>query len=257
MRLRHLVGIVCAALIVLAGGARSAYAVDLTVTLKPGQAATVPLKFWCLDFGLSYPQEVFGPGERAPDAVIAVLRAAIARNTVNSNPYETELAIWRATTGSFHDYANLGTMLAQQIYSDSLTFKVPPLPADPPTLDKLVVSGTLTTTLIGFSAQQDPTNPDLPGEPFFGTARLIITNTSKSQGRFLLAEGSTFSPPAGANAQHLVSHQDTSQVTRLPSTGDDLQETLPADAALAGIAGFSCLALAAWLWRRARAHHTA
>jgi hypothetical protein len=256
MRLRHLIGIVCMALIVFAGGVQPAYAVDLTITLKPGQAATVPLKFWCLDFGLKYPQIVFGPGQRAPDVVVAVLRAAIAKGAVNTDPYETELAIWRATTGSFHDYANLGTVLAQQIYSDSLTFKVPPLPADLPTLDKLVVSGTVTTTLVGFSAQPDPNHPNLPGEPFFGTAKLLITNTSKSQVRFLLAEGATFSPPAGANDQHLVSHQDTSQVTQLPPTGDDLQVALPAEAALVGIAGASCLALATWLWRRAHSKHT-
>jgi hypothetical protein len=252
MQARVLFASLCVVLVLFVAAVQPAHAVDLTITLKPGQAASVPLKFWCLDYGLPYPKTVSGPGQRAPDAVVSVLMAAIARNTVNTNPYQTELAIWRATTGKFNDYAKLGIVQAQEVYSDSLTFKVPPVPATPPSLDQLIVSGTLTATLLEFGPQQDPANPNLPGEPFFGTARLVITNTSKSTVRFVFLEGSTFSAPPGVNAQHLVSHQDTSQVTQLPPTGDDLQAALPLQAALAALGGLACLSGAALLWRRVR-----
>src|SRR5437588_524907 len=92
---------------------------DLSVTLQPGQSTTIPMKFWCLDFGKSFPQQITGPTQRAPDNVYKVLQAAMARGTVNSDPYQTQLAIWEATTGKVNDQANEGHDVADQIVNDA------------------------------------------------------------------------------------------------------------------------------------------
>ena len=241
---------VAAALLLTRGS--SVNAADLAITLAPGQTATIPMKFWCLDYGKPFPQNVSTPATRAPDGVVAVLQAAIAKNTVNTNPYETQLAIWRVTTGKFNDYGQKGTVLAQEIYSDSLKITVQPLPSAQPTLAALITSGTLSSTLVGFSPQKDTANPGLAGNDFFGTGKLVVTNISKETVKFVVVEGGVFAPPPGVDAQTLISHQDTSQVPLLPTTGVDLQSALGSEATLFGAGGLVCLAFAAALLLRVR-----
>ncbi|HEY3291163.1 MAG TPA: hypothetical protein VGK87_13630 [Anaerolineae bacterium] len=227
-------------------------AANLAITLKPGQTATIPMKLWCLDFGKPFPQSLGAPGARAPDGVVAVLQAAIARNTVNTNAYETQLAIWRVTTGKFNDFGQKGTVLAQEIYSDSLKITVQPVPATQQTFAALIANGTLSSTIVSFSAQKDAANPGLPGNDFFGTGKLVVTNVSTRTVQFVVVEGGVFAPPSGVDAQTLVSHQDTSKVPLLPATGADLQSALSSETLLAGAAGIILLAFAAVLMLRAR-----
>jgi hypothetical protein len=98
-----------------------------------------------------------------------------------------------------------------------------------------------------FSAQKDAANPNLPGNDFFGTGKLVVTNVSKATVKFVVVEGGVFAPPPGVSAQTLISHQDTSQVPLLPTTGADLQSALSNEALLAGAGGLMCLAFAAVL----------
>lgn len=255
---RLMSAIYVAAALILAHGS-TVSAADLAITLAPGQTATIPMKFWCLDFGKPFPKNVATPAARAPDGVVAVLEAAIAKNTVNTNPYQTQLAIWRVTTGKFNDYGQKGTVLAEQIYSDSLKITVKPLSAAQPSLAALIASGTLSSTLVDFVAQKDAANPGLPGNDFFGTGKLVVTNVSKETVKFVVVEGGMFAPPTGVDAQTLISHQDTSQVPLLPTTGVDLRSTLSSEAMLLGAGGLICLAFAAVLLRgiRVRPHQPA
>jgi hypothetical protein len=252
MRTWRLMSVIYVAVALVLTHGSSVNAADLAITLAPGQTATIPMKFWCLDFGKPFPQNVSTPAARAPDGVVAVLEAAIASNTVNTNPYQTQLAIWRVTTGQFNDYGKKGTVLAQTIYSDSLKITVQPLPAGQSTLATLIASGTVSSTLMDFTPQKDAANPGLPGNDFFGTGKLVVTNISKQTVKFLVVEGGVFAPPSGVDAQTLVSHQDTTQTPLLPTTGADLQSTLSGEAMLAGAGGLVCLALAAVLLLRVR-----
>ena len=110
----------------------SAAAADTPVTVAPGATVRIPIRLWCLDFGKPFPTAIAGPVSRPPDAALLALQAAIARGATESDPYQTQLAIWRAADGTFHDVAGVGHVLAQQIYSDSLKLTVSPVPTNTP-----------------------------------------------------------------------------------------------------------------------------
>ncbi len=202
------------------GPVPAAQAADITVTLQPGQEATIPLRLWCLDYGKPFPSALDAPGPRAQDGVIAVLQTAIAKGAVISDIYQTELAIWRVRTGRFNDYASQGYALAEEIYNASTTLTVASIPPDVLTLDRAVAEGKVAYAITNFG----PVTDTLPAEvtryaPFFGKADLLLSNPTQQPVTFLFAEGTVFPPAGGENAQALVSHQDSEEPTILPETG--------------------------------------
>lgn len=205
--------------------AQLAAAADVSITLGPGETTRIPMKFWCLDFGKPFPTAVSGPGSRAPDAVVKVLDTALANGMLTSNPYQTQLAIWKAADGNFHDTGTEGHVAAEQIISASATANVPAV-AGAAALDQLVSQGTLKVTVENFKAITDTTRNNQ--QPYMGTGELVVQNPTSQKVSFVLVEGAVFKPAAGANAQTttgtteqtLISHQDTQKTpTSLPTTG--------------------------------------
>lgn len=204
-------------LLMLGPIAPAAQAADITVTLAPGQEATIPLRLWCLDYGKPFPKALAAPGPRAPDGVIAVLQTAIAKGAVISDIYQTELAIWRVPTGKFNDFAKQGTTLAEQIYSDSTKLTVAPIPTGVLTVDKAIADGKLTYAIANFKPVTATLAPAVAAAtPFFGTADLVVKNPTSAAVTFIFAEGTVFPPAGGENAQNLLSHQDPVKPASLP-----------------------------------------
>jgi len=232
-----------------------AQAADITVTLGPGQEATIPLRLWCLDYGKPFPAALGAPGPRAEDEVITVLQTAIARDAVISDIYQTELAIWRVRTGRFNDYAGLGFALAEEIYDASTGVTVAPLPADVLTLDRAVAEGQVSYAIHNFG----PVTETLPPEvtryaPFFGKADLVLSNPTRQAVTFLFAEGTVFPPAGGEYAQALVSHVDVEKPTILPEGGASSMTLLRLglSAILPWLGLCAVLLMAGWAWRRSR-----
>lgn len=221
------------------------FAGDITVTLKPGESTTIPARFWCLEYGKDYPTSVIpGTAERAPDGVIAVLETAIAKGTILTNPYQTQLAIWRVTNEKFNDYGEKGTVLAEEIYAESLNYTVQGVTAGQETLTSLTASGVLSVTVADFTAQKDEMNPGLTGPDFFGKGSLVITNVSQQTVTFIVQQGGVFTPPEGMSAQSVVSQYDVPKPPKAPETGGDLQSQTGTTALLAGVGGMLSIALA-------------
>jgi hypothetical protein len=179
-----------------------------------------------MDYGKPFPQTVETIGDRAPESVIAVVRAALAKGTTMSDPYQTQLAIWRDLEGSFKDFAKQGHVLAQEIYSDSLSIVVPPLPQGEMTLGEVIAQGAVTTTVEGLTPTQITTPTILAEEAFNGNGTLVVRNVSDKPVRFIVPEGLAFQPVGGANAQRLVS--EPRGAPELPKTGSE-QAELPLD----------------------------
>lgn len=223
-----------------------AAAKDLSVTLAPGDTARVPLKFWCLDFGKPFPIAISGPIEGAPPAAQKALEAAIASGATETDPYQTQLAIWRAADGTFHDVAGAGHVLAEQIYNDSLKLDVPAAPSD--ALAAAVAQGTVQVTFENFAPIADSTRPEL--QPFYGTADMVIKNTSNQSVTFTVSEFALFKPAGDANEQTLISHQDTTKQatvpTRLPTTGASGAQNMQFQ--LLFLAGLGLIAVGLGMW---------
>lgn len=236
----------CLLALLFVGAVPSAHAADITVTLKPGQEATIPLRLWCLDYGKPFPAALDAPAPRAQDGVIAVLQTAITKGAVISDIYQTELAIWRVRTGRFNDYASQGFALAEEIYNASTSVTVEPLPADVLTLDRAIADGRVAYAITNFG----PVTDTLPAEvtryaPFFGKANLVLSNPTQQTVTFLFAEGTVFPPAGGENAQALVSHVDSEEPTILPETG-------AAPASLPWLGLSAVLMAAGWVLRRSK-----
>ena len=75
------------------------------IGVAAGACAWVALDLWCLDPTQNFPTAIMGPTARPPDAVVKVMQTAIKKGTVTSDVYQTQVAIWRATTGAFRDPA--------------------------------------------------------------------------------------------------------------------------------------------------------
>jgi hypothetical protein len=220
-------------------------AVDLVLTLAPGQSATIPLDLWCLNYGKPFPTEIQGPTARPADEVVKVMQTALAKGTVTTDIYQTQLAIWRATTGAYQDFANKGSDLAKEIYEEAQSATIPAPPADAVSVDDAVAAGTLTATIEDFAAI--PVE-GVPGTPFHGQANLVIENVSSENVKFVLLEGAVFEPVSG-DAQSLISHQNPVEQPTLPPTGG---ADLPLAMVLPIAAGF-VLMLAGTVLRR-KAH---
>lgn len=258
MKSRTFAVVVLAALALLAPTAAVpvAQAADITLTLAPGQEVTIPVRLWCLNYGLPFPTALGAPGPRAEDGVIAVLQAAMAQNTVVTDLYQTQLAIWRVPTGKFNDYGKLGTTLAEEIYNESTKITVAPIPAGVLTLDKAIADGKVTYQINNFGPVTATLAPVVASSwPFFGTADLVLKNVTQETVKFLFAEGTVFPPAAGQTAQSLLSHQDpVKQITQDPAK----PSVLPVTGAVAGTAipllgAGAGLLLAGWALRSSRA----
>jgi hypothetical protein len=218
-RLFHLIGIFAILVSALGMAVQPAHAADFVTTLKPGEKVTIAVDLWCLNYGKPFPTKIEGPTARPPDDVVKVMQTALKKGTVTSDIYQTQLAIWRATTGEFKDFANKGSDLAKQIWEDSQSATIASPPADAVLLQDAVKDGSLTVTIENFV---ELPVPGVPGHPFHGKADVIVENVSNEDVTFVLLEGAVFNP-LGEDAQALISHQDPAKTPELPKTGGDWQ----------------------------------
>ena len=170
------------------------------------------------------------------------------KGTLASDPYQTQLAIWRAADGTFHDVAGEGHVLAEQVVNESANVTLPAMPAGVPTLDTLATQGTVKVTIENFTAITDTARNN--GKPYQGVANLVVQNTSNQAVTFVLVEGAVFKPATGTNDQTLLSHQDTSRPSTLPTTGQSAEQSAPEGLGLAlllFVLGSSMLVAARWL----------
>jgi hypothetical protein len=238
--------IVLGALIGFSVTTGSASAADTPVTLEPGATVRIPIRLWCLDFGKPFPTSIAGPVSRPPDAAFLVLQAALARGATESDPYQTQLAIWRATDGTFHDPAGVGYVLAQQIYSDSLKLTVSPVPTN--TLESAVSQGSVKVTFENFKAISDTVHSELL--PYTGTADLVVLNTSSESVTFIPVDGMVFDPASDTSEQTLISHLDVPIApTTLPVTGGATPQDARLPSLLFLVLAASLLRLGVWIAR--------
>ncbi len=218
-RLLHILGIFAVLVGALGILVQSAQAADFVTTLKPGQSVTIPVDLWCLNYGKPFPTKIEGPTARPPDEVVKVMQTALKMGAVTSDIYQTQLAIWRATTGEFKDFANKGSDLAKQIYDASSGMTMAPPPENAVLLQDAVKDGSLTVKIENFV---ELPVAGVPGHPFHGKADITVENVSKENVTFVLLEGAVFNP-FGEDAQALISHQDPAKPPEIPVTGGDWQ----------------------------------
>jgi hypothetical protein len=250
-RILRLLGITAVLLGMVGLHGQPVQAADAVTTLAPGEKVTIALDLWCLDYGEAFPTSILGPTARPPDEVVKVIQTAIKKGTVTSDVYQTQLAIWRATTGAFQDPGGKGTVLAEEIWNEAQSATIAALPPDAVLLDEAVKAGTLKVTIENFVSL--PVE-GVPGDPFHGKADLVVENVSAENVKFVLVEGSVFEPVGGVG-QALISHQapvKASEPAELPTTGGGLATAAGLMVVIPVAFGFMLMLAGAGLRRAAR-----
>lgn len=222
-------------LVWLATAPRVAAAAGFELALKAGEKVTLPFNFWCIEYGEPFPGSVAITADPVPDGIVAVLRAANARGALKDDPYQSNLAIWRVTTGDFKDYAGRGADLARAIYSDSLKISVPAVPTGTLTLQAAQQQGLISVTVTSLTPLVITQPAPLPGAPFTGQGVMEIVNVSSRSVKVFVAEGMIFAEPGNAGSQRVVA-EAYAIATQIPSTGGSVPE-VPAELVAYGVVG--------------------
>ncbi len=169
---------------------------DASITVAAGDTARIPLRLWCTEFGKPFPKAVSGPTGRAPDPVVKALLAAEAKGTTQSDPFETQLAIWKAADGTFHDTPSEGHAVAQQLITDSQTMTISSAPASS-MLETIMAQNTLSVTVENLTPVNDTAH--FSGNPYSGKADLVVKNTSSQSVTFTFVDGALFKPASNSD----------------------------------------------------------
>ncbi len=192
-----LIILVIAGLIIPTAAAGTAGSYYVQITLKPGESTSVPMMFWCLNYGKDFPTAISGPIKVAPDDVIKVVQVAREKGVLDTEPFQVQIAIWNAVDGVYHTALGVDRSLAETIVTEAGELELPPLPSGVPTLDSAVASGSAQVVIEGFQSIPNPT--DANEIPFEGQGTVVVTNTGESALTFILVDGFEFAPE---DAQH-------------------------------------------------------
>jgi hypothetical protein len=190
------------------------------LSLRPGEIARVPVRFWCLDFGKPFPAQMTGPQGRARQEIIDVIQAAQNQNATAEDPYQVQLAIWRVADGAYHDVGGRGHALADRLLAAA------------PNVTPAV--GASNTTFLGLQNRLDlyvtveglrPISDAGAGtfQPYYGTATLVIRNLTQNTIN-LLVTGAMFQPVA-SNEQTVVAEQMPGQTSVSPTATQEMMTT--------------------------------
>ncbi len=213
---------------------------DVTVSVPAGQTVQIPVELWCLNFGKPFPKAVTGPAGPALAKALAVLDAAYSGGQAMSDPYQTQLALWYAVDGTFHDQAGQGHTVAQQIVSKAGISAGNAANATSTAVSTASTNSNFKVTVENLTAVPDTNNS---ATPYHGTATLVIQNTGNSAANFTFTQGSTFTPATSAEQTLIgVSTGTSAQATATTTT---VAATAPTVAATATTAATTAPTVAA------------
>ncbi len=187
-----LIILVIAVLIIPTAAAGTAGSYYVQITLQPGESTSVPMMFWCLNYGKNFPGSVSGPTQVAADDVLKVVSVARDKNVLDSEPFQVQIAIWYAVDGIYHTAIGVNRDLAESIVNEASQLDLPPLPSGVPTLDAAVANGSAQVVVQNFQSIPNPTDPN--EIPFEGKGNVVISNTTQSALTFILVDGQEFAP---------------------------------------------------------------
>ena len=219
---------------------------ETSVVVPAGGEATIDFETFCLEFGLDFPSALGTPDGRAPDAVLRVLKTAIQEGLVDSEPLQTQLAIWSLIEGGFpYSSDEIDPSVAAGLIERSAGADISPIEGEGVALDAAVADGRIEATSTNFASVE--TDTVLPGEePYKGSGTLVLRNTTDANLTVFFSLGIVFR--AGDDTQQdIVAYATeleeqptptpmptaTSAPTptatppdRMPDTGADLSNTM-------------------------------
>lgn len=199
--------------------------------IGPGAQVEVPIFGFCLDYGLPFPGAALAPQELAPDQVRQAIAYAVEKGYVTTDPWQTQLAVWRFTEGAKIDEEH--GAVADEIIA--FVESGPPLPEGDSAavlLPDAIAQGLVSATLSDFA------NVSPPEFFFIGSGTLMLTNLTDQVLEVLIPYGTrAVEIDVSGNQDMGIFPQPDADPPMVPKTGAPLAPELLALLGLAGVSG--------------------
>jgi hypothetical protein len=218
----------------------------VVIDLEANGSAEVPIFGFCLEHGKPFPGASLRPAALAPDHVRATITYALGKGYVQSEPLQTQLAIWYFLNGNAKVEEDYGPVADEIIAAVEGGVALSETAEGAQLLTDAVAGGLVTATIDDF----EDISPD---GSYIGSGTLVLTNLTAEPIRILLPYGVQFTEEPYQDRQIMgifpqQPGESAEPQPELPPTGGPLA---PGAAALmAAVAGASALLIARARTRR-------
>lgn len=210
----------------------------VVIDLEANGTAELPIFGFCLEVGKPFPGASLRPAALAQDQVRAAITYAVGKGYVQSESWQTQLAIWYFLNGNAKVEEEYGPVADEIIAAVEGGFALNETAEGAQLLTEAVAGGIITATIDDFENIS-------PEGAYIGSGTLVLTNLTAEPVRIVVPYGVQFTeePFQGGQIMGIFPQEQAEQqpVTspELPSTGGLLAPG--AAAVLAVIAGASTL----------------
>ncbi len=181
--------------------------------LNPGESATLFIRAFCTEYTIPFARTFPSLGTPADPVAINVLRYALEKRYTETEPYQVQLALWRATVGRW--VTGEPRVIAEEIYDNALRMAPPPAPpSGVPTLTEAVQSGTLKVVYQNWAPV---TNVPNANPPWLGSGEMVVSNPGPLPVVVALPHGILLNPQGGAQKMVLYFVRVQLQATATPT----------------------------------------
>lgn len=154
---------------------------EVSVTIPANGTASLTFDTYCLEVEKDFPAQLSEPRGLASEDVRRVLRVAIDEGFAETDPLQTQLAIWHQVEGDWpYGEDVVPRDVAQSLVDQAVNETLAPLDAEGTALDQAVADGTVSISSEDFQALSSPT-PLEGGQPYRGQGTLSIQNNTAQE----------------------------------------------------------------------------
>lgn len=193
--------------------------VDLSpITLQPGQEVTLSIKALCVQYTLPFPRDFPPIAGLADPKYVAIVRYALSKGYLDSDPYQVQLALWRASTGRWVN--TYPRARAEEIFNNAGQAPAPPSSPGQSLVDAI----SANTVQVSYRAWA-PVQNGLPDttQPWLGVGAIVVRNPGTGPLTLSLPQGLFLDAPGQAQDMILIFTPTQPQATTTPAaTGTPL-----------------------------------
>ena len=155
--------------------------VETRVTVPAGGEATFDVNAFCLEYGEPFPDSVDSPSAMATDDVRQILLSAVKQGIAQSDPLQTNLAVWRQIEGTWgYDDDAVDRSVAESLLESGAAMSTDPLASDGTALDAAIADGSVTVTINDW-ANANGEKVFESDAPYYGSGSVVVTNTTDQE----------------------------------------------------------------------------
>jgi hypothetical protein len=175
----------------------SQMAPPFVVDVGAGETVEIPVLGFCLNYSLPFPGDTLSAGDLAVDGVRKSIAYATEQGYVESDPWQTQLAVWYFTEDSQKVNEEHGAVADEIIEFGESDAPLPEEGATATPLPQAIADGVVSASVEGF------TDVSPAGFTFLGEGKLVVTNLTEEVVSLLIPYGTVFHDTANEGVQSM------------------------------------------------------